>query len=291
MNVSRALAALFLAACLTAQPRLGDVTLGADSERSGALGVDGPLAVARAQIDVQARVVDTFAADVFYPLDDAGLAVPQTVPALVVIQDRGVSAERYFWLAQHVASRGYAAIVVDHFSDAPLAEIDNGMLAFDAVKRASRFNGALKNLLSNDATAVVVGHGEGGLAAQDLWVRYPTIEKLVAIGSALTPGKVRPSSEALCLSGSNDHRLFAMQDACATFPFATTAVVIGANHYVFTDGVLAAEAKDDGPLDGDATGLRQSGVEVIDAWLDANLRHDAAAMRAITGAQIPGVSF
>lgn len=286
-----ALTGILFYGCLTARPSKGEVALEADTDRTGEIGADGPLAVGRVELDVQARVVDTFSFVAFYPLDADGVAAPATTPLLVIVQERGVAVERYFWLATHFASRGYPAIVVDHFADSPLVEIDNGWLALDAARKASRFNGALKNLLTDDTKAVIIGHGEGAQAAQDLWVRYKDFVSLLAIGGAVTSDYSREDGEALCVSGDNDKEWGAMQRACATFPFATFSTIEGANHFMFTDAVVSVERDRDGVLAGDLTTLRVNALRVIDAWLDATLKDDQTAKRALSDRELPGVSF
>ncbi|MCC6811935.1 MAG: hypothetical protein IT381_31215 [Deltaproteobacteria bacterium] len=276
------IASACLSACLTGRPQGGETVLAVDPVRTGQGGNDGPLAVVRARVDVQARAVDAFAVDAFVPRDADGAAVGERV-LIVILQERGVAVERYYWLATHLASRGYPAIVVDHFADAPLVEIDNGWLGFDAVRRAVRFNGALKNVLPEEgARAIVIGHGEGGRAAQDLWLRYADVAHFIALGSVLAenvaPIVPKDGGEALCIVGSNDDRRPRMQAACTP---SLITLIEGGNHALFADFPTAVEQRADGALFGDAAVLRRHALDFLDVWLDAKVRDDDAAKAAL----------
>jgi hypothetical protein len=312
----RFLPLLLLSACLTPVPQRVEVVLQADESRLGAQGTDGPFAVAKTQLDVQARVVDSFLIHVFFAWNqtETPKVFPSTVPLLVLLQERGVAVERYFWLAQHFASRGYPTVVVDHFADAPLVESDNGALALENMRRVARFNGPMKELVPENVKGVIIGHGEGGRAAQDLWRRYPQdFDDLMLLGArALVPTETRDSGRVLCVGGSNDKYTAGMLNVCRGFPSqpvpdaervcfgsvcrtfsnVTMASITGVNHYLFADDLLDVEKSDDGLL-GDGAGpqseslegLRLTALAFIDAWLDASLRNDSAAAQSIARCQ------
>lgn len=298
-------AALIGVRCLSPQPARGEVLLDADPARDGTLGGDGPLAVARARFDVQTRVTDYFALEVVYPADADGNAAPvfTHTPIVVLIQGTGVAAERYRFLAVHLASRGYSVLLPTHLAENPVLESDNALLAVAALRReALRQQGPLHLLVDDDSAIVLGGHAQGAEVAAQLFSGNPRIRGAISLAGEARfsePLAFPPVADgdavhaALCLAGSNDllrppERAL---DGCAGLRDVVTATVQGMNAFAWTDAPSVRELALDGALDGELGALRTAAFSLIDVWLDAVVFEDPAARERLVEADFPGVAL
>lgn len=259
-----------------------EVLVAPDDARDGLDGTDGPFGALRATLRLPARVTDVVEVDVVWPGDGRGEPAVDDAPAVVLVPGGFVDADRYAWLAAHLATRGYVVA-------SPRPALGLALLEAGDTEVARRALDELSQDLAPDVyrggPVVAAGHSLGGVVAGNWFVNTPDLAGVVLLASWPTarPG---PSEgrRALALVGSRD----------GSAPPATVAeglqgygaplrfgVVDGMTHYAWTDdptpGELGREPAPARPVEA----LRRDADRVIDAFLDA----------ATTGGEFPTGGF
>lgn len=253
----------------TLEPRLA-----ADPARDGAEGADGPWGAARFERRWTARVTDHVDSTVFVPVDGAGEPLPEA-PAVVFVQGGLVAPERYEWLAEHFATRGYAVLLPHHPLDLAIDEIGNASAAWTGV----RSDPDVAAWVGEEA--VVAGHSLGGVVAVKNWLALEAFVGVTLLASYPAGGDDparREGSPALVFEGATDGSAAAADVEAGFARFADPrwlAVVEGMNHYAWTDDASAEDLAGDGVTE-DVPGVRRRALAVWDPWLDMVLRDDSA---------------
>jgi pimeloyl-ACP methyl ester carboxylesterase len=260
--------ALTFAACV---PPAGDPVLDADARYIDVDGARGPFAVYRTEI------ASPSSADVFYPTE-----VDVARPLAVVVQGGLVAAERYHWLAVHLASKGFVTVVPQHVLDLAFFQQWKWARVLDEVKRlASDPESALAGLV-DDAPGIALGHSLGGVVAAKAWLadeeRVHTLVLLGGVPDTADDNSARSSGRVLSLTGSKDIRVTPLdaEEGASVYTAPTTVAAIeGMNHYQWTDAYTDGELETDGtPTVTDLT-ARARGLTLIDD-----------ALRELTGGEV-----
>jgi hypothetical protein len=279
---------LLLLACVGTEPVL---LIAPDDARVGDEGLDGPAGAAMLTTSVAARVTEAVPVTVVYPADE--LAGPDSSlgdwPVVVVVQGGLVAPERYLWIASHLATRGYLAVLPSHPSDLAISASDNAAAALRGLRAAPPE--PLATELPSDAPAAIMGHSLGGVVSAMNWVAEPdlfdAVGLLASFPAAGTDVESRAGTPALSLIGSMDGSA-ALQDAvdgAARFgDGGFFGIVDGMNHYDWTDDATPGELAGDFTPSRPQEETRPDALYVIDTFLDATLdgRQDAA-IRLATG--------
>ena len=122
--------------------------------------------VARASFKARHNHTDLLTIDVTFPSRSNTNGAPEsthpTHPVAVLLQDKGVPADQYRWLADQIASLGFFVATPHHERDNPALAPDDAADTVDFL--ASPPNGLLQGKLGlTDLT--LIGHGEGGRIA------------------------------------------------------------------------------------------------------------------------------
>lgn len=254
----------------------GTVLTAPDAGRDGGQGADGPYGAAALSFEVLARATDVVEARVVFPADADGWPDPAALPAPTVlfVHGGGVEAERYLWLAAHLATRGYVTVLPSHGRDLAFFEPDNAIYAWDQVGAWAGEPGALAGLIDPEADAIAMGHSLGAVVAAQLWVSEPRIAGVGMLAGYPAGGAdvtSRAGSPALAVAGSADGlsppETIEAQLADIAEPLQYT-VIPGMNHFAWTDDPTARELARDGALEGDLGEIRALAMSVLDAWLD-----------------------
>ncbi len=261
-----------------------------DPMRAGVAGTDGPRGAARVSFAAQVRVTEALPVDVVFPArGDGTLDVGGApYPAVVFLQDEGVTRARYFWLAQHLATRGYVVVLPDHPFNLPTLDTDRAIEALRALREAVPDDGTLHDAVDTSAPAVVMGHGLGGTVAVRQWVAFPEFRGVSVLASFPAVGDdvtARAGSPAMLMAGAADvlTPLTRMQQAFLTLRAPRLyAQVEALNHYAWTDDVPNSQLVSDGPRPRDLAATRRAALTVVDLWLDETLRADADATAALS---------
>jgi len=273
---------LLVAACGRPPDLLREPSVG----RPGDDGTDGPWGALRLYREMSARVTDVRAVDVVVPAtyDGEPDASGAPYPIVVIVHGGFVDRTRYGWLAAHLATRGYVAVLPEHEALLAITEPGNGALALGAVRRWARDeHDPLADLVSLDGPAAVVGHSLGGVMATRQWLVDETLDGLVLLAAVSNPGD--PVEEALprpvlSLVGRDDGYL-APEEVVADMPrFPTppwTGIVEGMNHTDWADAATPSELARDGVATRSQPETRRAALRAIDAYLDAMLRQGVAS--------------
>lgn len=260
------------------------ILLAPDPSADGQDGARGPYGAAVQEERVAARVSGAVRVDVVYPSDAEGEPATEAAPTPVLVMEQGglVRTDRYWWLAAHLASRGYVTVLPSHFANLALFEVGNGIAALDA--------------LPMEAGAIAVGgHSLGGVVAVKEWLQDDTFTALVLMGSFPAQGddvQARAGSPVLSMVGTDDGSAAPADVLAGLERFAEPswyAEVEGLNHYGWTDDATAGELEKDGTAARPVNEARQDALRLLDTWLDATLRGDPAATAAIEAGDFPGV--
>ncbi|MFT4628468.1 MAG: pimeloyl-ACP methyl ester carboxylesterase [Myxococcota bacterium] len=266
-----------------------------DADRTGLDGTDGPFGVAHQTFHAQARVTDSVRYEVSWPAragggfdDSAGRC-----PVVMFIHGGFVHADQYRWLASHVASRGYCAVSPEHALQLAILESDNASVALDDLQQRppAVLDGAIGE------AAVVLGHSLGGAVAAFRWIaddRFDGLGLLASWPAETSPVESMRGRPSLSLIGSEDKGGEATQTAHDEYQRfrepAWFGVVDGMNHYDWADGASDADLSGDGVPTRPQSETRRDVLRVLDAWLDAWLRDDAAAREALDARAFPNVA-
>lgn len=261
--------AWFLAACT---PDL-EVLRPADPSADGVPGADGPWGVGRVSLRVAVSPTEARATDVFVPLDGDD-APARGRPLVAVIQGGFVRPDRYAWIAEHVATRGFVSTLPRHRLDAALLEPDvdarvRALLMEDPDRRA---------WLATDAPVVPVGHSLGGVAASVWYVDDPDAVVAIALLASNpapgTPVEEAPARPALAITGTRDGLISPdeVQVGLERFPGPRElAVVDGMTHFQWTDDPKPGDLRRDGDPGRGVDAVRRDALQALDAFLDAQL--------------------
>lgn len=231
---------LALAAC---GPLELEPVLDADPRFVDAPGARGPFGVAVGELDAPA------AARVFVPVGEP--AHPR--PIAMVFQGGLVDVERYDWLGQHLASKGYVTALPRHVGDLAFFQPGAWRRVHDELqRRADEDAGALAGFL-DDRPGVALGHSLGGVVAAKAWLGDPErLRTLVLLASQPDPADdaaARTDGRVLSITGELDLRITPDEVATSAAALAaptTIAVVDGMNHFQWTEHATAGELATDG---------------------------------------------
>jgi dienelactone hydrolase len=298
-----ALAAVLLAVSCTRFPEgPGELLAQPDRERDGVDGTDGPFGAAWVTLTGQARVTERIPVQVVFPARADGTLDPSQAPYPVVVflQGGGVARDRYHWLALHLATRGYVVLLPEHLFDLPILDTDNARLALQVMREATGAEGTLRGAIAPSAPATLLGHALGGLVATRQWVGHRDFSGLGLLAAYPATGDTvnsRTAEALLAVTGSADTlspparvRAGYQRFARGSGGITAFAVVEGLNHYGWTDAPEEDERASDGPRPMDLRLVRQHMLSVLDAWLDAAARDDAAARLRFGAMRFQGVT-
>ncbi len=282
---------LVVLACAPVAPSL---VLPPDPSRTGAEGADGPHGAARMDVRVATRVSEGVGVTVVFPADDdAGPDTSSGVwPVVAVVQGGFVAPERYEWLGRHFASRGYVTLLADHPLDLAISAPSNTSAALAALRAEAPE--PLDEAFVEDAPAAVMGHSLGGVIASWVYQDDPTFTGLALLASYPAEGDAldaRDAPQVLSLVGDMDGAtsLDDAREGAARYD-AWYGEIDGMNHYAWTDDPTPGELAGDFEASRDASATRLDALHVLDTWLDATLRGDAAAAVRLSARQFPNVT-
>ncbi len=256
-----------------------DVRLRADANSDGTLGARGAYGVGHIERTFRIRGDASATADVFFALDADDSVVAGAFPAAVFVQGGLVTADRYGWFGEHIASRGAVAVLPHHSGDLAFFDQGNATDCYDAVRNATRTPGDVLQGTMNDGPAMIAGHSLGGVVAAKAWLAQPSVfAQLALMASIPDPADDVSVRDGLVISvgGKNDKRIAppAVFDGARPFADAIVAVVDGMNHYQFTDDATDSELASDG----------KATIAINDTRADAMFLVDAAFEQLRTGA-------
>lgn len=246
------------------------VLIAPDDAADGREGRDGPFGAVLETRAVQARVTERLLVDVVRPAAGDG-----PWPGIVFVHGGLVPPERYHWLGAHFATRGYAVAYPHHDLELAITEVDNGVLALEALRDDPG--------LFTDRPVAAIGHSLGGVVSAWMWARHDdevgALGLLAAYPAGDGPIDDRPGSPVLAIAGTTD-RSAPVDEVRAGFDRFREprlyAAIDGLNHYGWTDDATAAERDGDGPAGRPLPELRTDAQHVLDAWLDHALRDEPA---------------
>lgn len=273
--------ALLLLGCAAPPERL----VAPDPGRDGLDGADGPWGATLVERRYVARVTETVETRVVYPSDGADTPALQGAPVVVFEHGGFVEADRYLWLAAHLATRGYVVALPAFPLDLAITAAGNGSAALD---------GVLADEVGAALPAAVGGHSLGGVTGAMGWVEDPRFEGDLLLASFPAAGTevVGRDGPALSLTGALDGQA-ALEDVragVARYDGGRLGVVDGLTHYGWTDGVTEAEAAREATPTVPVDDARRAALSVLDPWLDLVLREDPTA-QARLDAEHPGVTL
>jgi hypothetical protein len=245
------------------------VLLEADATRDGLDGADGPLAVSRVDRVYPTRVSDAVETIVVYPTE-----IVAGTPTVVLDHGGLVDADRYVWLATHLASRGYVVALPRFPMLLAITAPGNGVAALD---------GVLGDTVGAALPAAVGGHSLGGVTGAMAWVtepRFTGVYLLASFAAADTDVESRTDGSVLSLIGDQDGSADMGETVDGYARFAAPGlfgVVSGLTHYGWTDDVTESEAAKEDTPNRPVDEARRDSLRVFDAWIDATLRDDADA--------------
>lgn len=282
----------FAAACAPLQP---ERVIEPDPDRPLEAGELGPYGVERYRWTQTVRLTEQMDLEVQLPVPPDG--EPETHPVLVFVHGGAVSEQRYRWLTEHAASRGYLVIAPSHPLDIAFFAQDNPGVALRELRfRALEPDSPFFERLDPFAEAAITGHSLGAVAATWTWAAQPDDFAGVALLASF-PGDAshvgtNPGDLALSLTGSTDG-LATVDEVTEGFESLSSprllAVVQGMNHFAWVDDATAAELGRDGPQERDLSVTRAEAMEVFDTWLDATLTDDPLATTRFADGAFPDV--
>jgi predicted dienelactone hydrolase len=285
-----------LGACTPTGP--GTPAIPPSSARAGTDGADGPFGAARVWLLTQARVTERVWLEVHFPADASGNLARDRAPypTVVLVQGGLVAVERYRWLAQHFATRGYVVVSPAHALDLAIFQPENATASLRALRAATSVPGhTLEGAVSPTGRVVAMGHSLGGVISVWQWIDRG-FDGVALLASRPADGSridLRPGAPVLSITGSADG-LASVESVTRGFSAFSAprmlAVVDGMNHFDWTDEATAGEMARDRPATRPRERTRIDALRVIDTWLDATLRADPAAARALDVGMFAGVT-
>jgi predicted dienelactone hydrolase len=290
----RADARALLAAGLTAGLTAGALGVGCaappptlllphDDARTGVFGEDGAFGALLVEHTFRVRGDRGLDADIVAPtVDDVDVADGPFAPVLLV-QGGAVSVERYHWLAQHIASRGFVVVAPHHALDLAFFSQGDGLDALRALSRLSDDDdSALAGRVAR-APALAIGHSLGGVVASNAFAEDTGgVTHLVLLAAVPNPGVDvgRTDGRVLSVAGGNDGLIPVDEvvEGAAEFAATTTvAVVEGMTHFQLTDEPTDENLRREGTrADVDTDVARRRALTLVDAML-ADLEGDVLA--------------
>jgi len=232
-----------------------------------------------------------------WPADANGALDPTAAPYPVVLSIQGglVEPERYRWLAEHMATRGYVVLAPWHATDLAILEPDNGSYALDeALDRADDAGDPLFGALVEGGPVAAAGHSLGGVVGAMRWVGDDRVDAVAIFASYAAGGtdvESMAGAPSLLLTGSVDR--VPPEDffpEWERFPAPTwQGVIDGMNHYDWTDDATESELNKDGASTRPIEETRRDAWRVVDAWLDASLLGDEGAAGLLADGDFPGI--
>lgn len=285
---------LLLAGC--ASPGEVELALDPDPDATGLDGQRGPHGAARATYWTQGRVSDAIEFEATWPATASGeLAAGGPFPVVLSLHGGFVGPERYRWMAEHMATRGYVVLAPRHSLGLAIIESDNASYALDEVHDRNDDEGdPLFGAIEVGAPVACTGHSLGGTVSGMRWVADDRIEAL-GIWASYPPDETDVESmegfPSLLLTGSED-RIDTSEfvERWERFPEPVwKGVVDGMNHYDWTDDASEADLAKDGASTRPLEETRPDAWRVIDAWLDAVLAGDPEAAARLEAGSFPGI--
>ena len=171
-------------------------------------GERGPFGVERLTRTFRVLVDERVKAAIYFPIDSRTRS-RQRGPLAVVVQGGLVASQRYAWMAEHLATRGFVAVVVEHRSELALLEAQYSVGVLEAMARDEALSAFVKG------RGVVIGHSLGAVTAARLWLENPSyFSSLVMLAGVPAGGddfSARPGGERrdriVSLTGSRDGRI------------------------------------------------------------------------------------
>ncbi len=247
----------------------------ADPSATGALGEDGRYGVLLVERRVRVRVDDGVDVDVLRPLEADGTPA-RGRPVVLLVQGGLVSRDRYRWLGEHLASRGFLVIAPSHALDLAFFEQGNALDVLGTLRTAARRPGDSLAGALGEGPAAIVGHSLGGVVGAGLWDAAPDrLSHLVLLASYPQGSTLarRATGRALSIVGSADARVSEAQAGQGVRALETSgapvtfAVIEGMNHMQVADRVSAEEAAAAGVATIDTDSARARVQWLIDALL------------------------
>ncbi|MFT5585144.1 MAG: pimeloyl-ACP methyl ester carboxylesterase [Cognaticolwellia sp.] len=265
---------LLLACAPTSQ---ADLLLEPDIRRLGTDGGFGPNGVGFSTFRAARATGRSFDVDLHFPATEDAYMVDGQHPLVVVIQGGAVEHERYHWMGEHLASRGYIALTPKYPMDLAIFGSNRTHEAVDRARNLDQDGDPILDGAIDNQSVGVMGHSLGGTVAIKQWLRHEdTFGPLVVISSYAAGGdKVEDTNmPVLSISGDLDGSaaIEDVREGAERFGNATLAVVEGMNHYDWVDDVTEEELeKEDSPSELPFEETRANGWRVIDAYLDAEM--------------------
>jgi pimeloyl-ACP methyl ester carboxylesterase len=265
----------------------------ADADRDDAPGRDGPFGALLVARTVRVRGDRPVDVDVVAPtVDDTTVADGPFLPVLLV-QGGSVPVERYHWLAQHIASRGFVVVAPHHALDLAFFSQGDGLDALAAVRRlgdpspsASSADPDLGGRVAEGA-ALAIGHSLGGVVASNAFAGDPGgVTHLALLSAVPNPGVDvgRTDGRVLSLAGARDGLITVdevVEGAAAFRATTTVAVVDDLTHFQLTDAPTDENLRREGttsPLAPEE--VRPRALFLVDAML-FDLQHDARGVEVL----------
>lgn len=234
-------------------------------------GERGPYRVERLTRTFRVRVDERVKASIYFPIE-AGTNARRDGPLAVVVQGGFVEAERYAWIAEHLATRGFVAVLAEHRSELALLEAQNSMGVLEAMARDEELATFV------DERGVVIGHSLGAVTAARLWLDNPqAFSSLVMLAGVPAGGDdfaAREGGEArdriVSITGARDGRITPESVAEGVRQMREGEapvygyVIEGMNHMQWTTGITSAELENDMAATIEDEVARQRGLVMID---------------------------
>lgn len=263
-------------------------------ERGARVNADPPF-VSRAVFEVRLRHTDLIEVPVLFPSDADGRALIADAPrpALVFVQGGLVEEQRYEWIGEALAKRGYVVAFPEHPSDLAFFAVDNAEAARKLLVEPPE--GSLLEGGVDPERIAVAGHSLGGVVAVKaaLGGRFDALALLASYPDSADERAVGEwSIPSLSLEGEKDCSAKPSQVEQGFRALAepkVLAVIEGATHYQFTDS--QKEDDDRGCTPGITIDQAHARIaEALGLFLDAALspKHEtnAPAIDAIDGVEV-----
>lgn len=242
------------------------VLLDVDDDAAGAFGDDGGKGAVLFTKDVRVRGDRVVNVEVVAPAEDGAF------PPVLLVQGGFAAVERYRWLAQHIASRGFVVLSPHHVLDLAFFAQGNGRDVLDA----ARAGGLGDDVALDDEAALAVGHSLGGVVASNAFAEDEGgVSHLVLLSSVPNPSLdlSRTTGRVLTIAGGRDGKISPDEVRDGGDEFACDVVfaeVTDATHYDFTDDASASEVEGDAESV-DRDGARHDAQVLIDAMLASQI--------------------
>ena len=257
-----------------------------DPTRDGADGTDGPWGVARFDRVYPTRVSEAVETIVLAPYL-IGSDGSETFPTVVFDHGGFVDPERYVWMAQHIATRGYV-VALPRF---PL------LLAITAPgNSAAALDGVLADEVGAVEPAAVGGHSLGGVTGSMAWMDDPRFEGLFILASFPAEGTAvegRAGGSVISLIGDQDGSADIAGAEAGLQRFQDPrlyGLIAGLTHYGWTDDPSEADLAKEQVPSRPVEDARRDAMRIYDPWLDATLRDDPDAQALLDAGVFPNVT-